>query len=128
VDYRGALQGAGATSIWIGDVLIRGQAEGIHTYETNKNLLLSEGCRAESVPNLEIETGNIQGAGHSASTGRFDPEQLFYLQSRGLSEAEARRMVVRGFFATILSRIGIQDVEETLMRRIDEELEFDKVT
>ncbi|MCL1907105.1 MAG: Fe-S cluster assembly protein SufD [Propionibacteriaceae bacterium] len=126
VDYRGALNGTGATSIWVGDVLIRSHGEGINTYETNKILLLSEGCRAEAVPNLEIETGEILGAGHSASTGRFDPEQLFYLRSRGISESEARRMVVRGFFASILSAINIDDVEESLLRRIDEELGFDK--
>jgi Fe-S cluster assembly protein SufD len=126
VDYRGALQGQGATSIWVGDVLIRPEAEGIETYESNKNLVLTDGCRAEAVPNLEIETGEILGAGHSASTGRFDDEQLFYLRSRGISEDEARRMVVRGFFAAILARIGIPDVEETLMARIDTELSSDK--
>ena len=126
VDYRGALQGEKATSIWVGDVLIRPEAVGIETYESNKNLVLTDGCRAEAVPNLEIETGEILGAGHSASTGRFDDEQLFYLRSRGISESEARRMVVRGFFATILARIGIPDVEEMLLARIDSELAFDK--
>ncbi|MEW3852032.1 SufD family Fe-S cluster assembly protein, partial [Pseudomonas aeruginosa] len=82
--------------MWIGDVLIRPVAEDIDTYESNKNLVLTEGCRADAVPNLEIQTGNIRGAGHSASTGRFDAEQLFYLQSRGVEEAEARRLVVHG--------------------------------
>lgn len=122
VDYRGALQGERATSIWVGDVLIRPAALGIDTYESNKNLVLTDGCRAEAVPNLEIETGEILGAGHSASTGRFDDEQLFYLRSRGIPEEEARLLVVRGFFAAILTRIGIADVEERLMARIDAEL------
>jgi Fe-S cluster assembly protein SufD len=122
-DYRGALQGEGARSVWVGDVLIRPEAEGIETYESNKNLLLTEGCRANAVPNLEIETGEIVGAGHSASTGRFDDEQLFYLKSRGIDEAEARRLVVRGFFAAIIDRIAIPDVTETLMAVIDRELE-----
>ncbi|MDR2973989.1 MAG: Fe-S cluster assembly protein SufD [Propionibacteriaceae bacterium] len=126
VDYRGALQGEGAESVWVGDVLIRPTAIGIETYEANKNLVLTDGCRVHAVPNLEIETGEIVGAGHSASTGRFDDEQLFYLESRGIDETEARRLVVRGFFATILARIGIEDVEETLMRRLDAELAFDK--
>jgi len=123
VDYRGALQGEKARSVWVGDVLIRPAAIGIQTYESNKNLVLTDGCRADAVPNLEIETGDIVGAGHSASTGRFDEEQLFYLMSRGIDEAEARRLVVRGFFAAILARIGIPDVETALMARIDRELD-----
>ena len=109
VDYRGALQGKGAHAVWIGDVLIRKVAEGIETYESNKNLVLTDGCRADSVPNLEIETGEIAGAGHASTTGRFDDEQLFYLRSRGIDEAEARRLVVHGFFADIIRRIGIPD-------------------
>ncbi len=123
VDYRGALQGEGARSVWIGDVLIRQNADDIVTYEANKNLVLSDGCRADSVPNLEIETGEIQGAGHSSTTGRFDDEQLFYLRSRGLSEEEARRLVVRGFFASIITKIGVPDVEEYLLATVERELE-----
>ncbi len=122
VDYRGALQGEGARSVWIGDVLIRKIAEGISTYESNKNLVLTDGCRADSVPNLEIETGNIAGAGHSSTTGRFDDEQLFYLRTRGISEAEARRLVVRGFFASIIRRIGVPEVEEHMMAAVEREL------
>lgn len=122
VDYRGALQGEGAHSVWVGDVLIRHVAEGISTYESNKNLVLTDGCRADSVPNLEIETGEIEGAGHSSSTGRFDDEQLFYLMSRGISEAEARRLVVHGFFADIIRRIGVPEVEERMLAAVEKEL------
>jgi Fe-S cluster assembly protein SufD len=122
VDYRGALQGAGAHSVWVGDVLIRKIAEGIETYESNKNLILTDGCRADSVPNLEIETGEIAGAGHASTTGRFDDEQLFYLRSRGISEAEARRLVVHGFFADIIRRIGVPDVERHLLDTLEAEL------
>lgn len=121
-DYRGALQGDKARSVWVGDVLIRPAAQGIQTYESNKNLILTDGCRADAVPNLEIETGQIVRAGHSASTGRFDEEQLFYLESRGIDPAEARRLVVRGFFAAILARIGLPDVEAALLARVDAEL------
>ena len=85
--YKGALQGEGAHTVWIGNVLIRKVAEGIETYEENRNLVLTDGCRADSVPNLEIETGEIEGAGHASATARFDDEQLFYLQARGISEA-----------------------------------------
>jgi len=122
VDYRGALQGDGAHSVWIGDVLIRKVAEGIETYESNKNLVLTDGCRADSVPNLEIETGDISGAGHASTTGRFDDEQLFYLRSRGIDEAEARRLVVHGFFADIIRRIGVAGVEERLLEAVEAEL------
>ena len=124
VDYRGALQGQGAHSVWIGDVLIRKEAEGIDTYESNKNLVLTDGCQADSVPNLEIETGEIAGAGHASTTGRFDDEQLFYLRSRGITEAEARRLVVHGFFLDIIRRIGVPQVEDRLMEQVERELEL----
>jgi Fe-S cluster assembly protein SufD len=123
VDYRGALQGKGAHSVWIGDVLIRKVAEGIETYESNKNLVLTDGCRADSVPNLEIETGEIAGAGHASTTGRFDDEQLFYLRSRGIPEDEARRLVVHGFFNELVRRIGVKELEEKLVATVEAELE-----
>ncbi|WP_342371963.1 Fe-S cluster assembly protein SufD [Propioniciclava soli] len=122
VDYRGALQGDDAHSVWVGDVLIRKVAEGIETYETNRNLVLTEGARADSVPNLEIETGEIAGAGHSSTTGRFDDEHLFYLTSRGIDPVEARRLVVMGFFVDIIRRIGVTDVEERLVAEVEREL------
>ena len=122
VNYKGALSGDGARTVWIGDVFIRANADGTDTYELNRNLLLSDGARADSVPNLEIETGEIVGAGHASTTGRFDDEQLFYLQSRGIPEADAKRLVIRGFFLEILSKIGIEAVEERIMNRIDGEL------
>ena len=122
VDYRGALQGQGAHTVWIGDVLIRKIAEGISTYESNKNLVLTDGCRADSVPNLEIETGEIEGAGHASTTGRFDDEQLFYLRSRGIDEAEARRLVVHGFFADIIRKVGVPEIEKRLLEAVEAEL------
>ncbi len=123
VTYKGALQGAKAHTVWVGDVLIRAAAEGTDTYELNRNLLLTDGARADSVPNLEIETGQIQGAGHASASGRFDDEQLFYLQSRGLSELEARRLVVRGFLMEVVQQIGIPELEERLAASIEDELE-----
>jgi Fe-S cluster assembly protein SufD len=123
VDYKGALQGKGAHSVWIGDVLIRKVAEGIETYESNRNLVLTDGCQADSVPNLEIETGEILGAGHASTTGRFDDQQLFYLQSRGIDEDEARRLVVHGFFADIIKKIGVPQIEERLLATVEAELE-----
>lgn len=122
VEYKGALQGADAHTVWVGDVLIRASAEGTDTYELNRNLLLTDGARADSVPNLEIETGEIAGAGHASATGRFDDEQLFYLMARGIPEEEARRLVVRGFFASVVGRIGVPGVQDRLMAAIDAEL------
>ena len=123
VNFKGALAGRDAHTVWIGDVLIRAVAEGTDTYELNRNLLLSDGARADSVPNLEIETGEIVGAGHASTTGRFDDEQLFYLMSRGITLENARRLVVRGFFNEIITEIGIETIQERLMNRIDSELE-----
>jgi Fe-S cluster assembly protein SufD len=122
VNYKGALAGDKAHTVWIGDVYIRANAEGTDTYELNRNLLLSDGARADSVPNLEIETGEIVGAGHASTTGRFDDEQLFYLSSRGIPAEIARRLVVRGFFAEIVGKIKNEEIENRLMDRIDAEL------
>jgi Fe-S cluster assembly protein SufD len=123
VVYKGALQGEGAHAVWIGDVLIEAKAEGTDTYEMNRNLVLTDGARVDSVPNLEIETGEIVGAGHASATGRFDDEQLFYLMARGIPADEARRLVVRGFFAELVQQIGVDDIQERLLVKIDEELE-----
>lgn len=122
VTYKGALQGEKAHTVWVGDVLIRKAAEGTDTYELNRNLLLTDGARADSVPNLEIETGEIEGAGHASASGRFDDEQLFYLQARGINELEARRLVVRGFLNEVVQQIGVEDIEVRLNNAIEAEL------
>jgi Fe-S cluster assembly protein SufD len=123
VAYRGALQGAGAHTVWVGDVLIRAEATGTDTYEINRNLVLSDGARADSVPNLEIETGEVVGAGHASTTGRFDDEQLFYLMSRGIPAEEARKLVVRGFFRELLGKIPVEVLRERLGAAIEARLE-----
>ena len=122
VVYKGALQGEQAHTVWIGDVRIRPAATGTSTYELNRNLVLTDGARADSVPNLEIETGEIVGAGHASATGRFDDEQLFYLCSRGIDSETARRLVVRGFFADVVQHIGIPALQDELMASIDARL------
>ncbi|HEY0259204.1 MAG TPA: Fe-S cluster assembly protein SufD [Lacisediminihabitans sp.] len=122
VSYKGALQGIGAHTVWVGDVLIRPTASGTDSYEQNRNLLLTDGARADSVPNLEIETGDIAGAGHASASGRFDDEQLFYLQARGIAEEDARRLVVRGFLAEIIQKIGSPELETRLHDKIEAEL------
>ena len=122
VTYKGALQGDTARTVWVGDALIRAAAEGTDTYELNRNLILTDGARADSVPNLEIETGEIVGAGHASATGRFDDLQLFYLQSRGIPEDEAKRLVVRGFFADIVREIPLTDLRDEVTAAIEAEL------
>ena len=122
--YKNALLGQSARAVWIGDVRIRPEATGTSTYEMNRNLLLSDGARADSVPNLEIETGEIAGAGHASATGRFDDLQLFYLQSRGIEAEEAQRLVVRGFFADVIDRIGLPDLQHRIMTAIEARLGF----
>jgi Fe-S cluster assembly protein SufD len=124
VVYKGALQGEDAHTVWIGDVRIRPAATGTDTYELNRNLVLTDGARADSVPNLEIETGEIAGAGHASATGRFDDEQLFYLQARGIPEDQARRLVVRGFFGELIAKIAVPAVRERLTDAIEHELEI----
>ncbi|WP_396929598.1 Fe-S cluster assembly protein SufD [Mycolicibacterium sp.] len=126
--YKGALQGdpdskkPDAHTVWVGDVLIRAEATGTDTFEVNRNLVLTDGARADSVPNLEIETGEIVGAGHASATGRFDDEQLFYLRARGIPEDQARRLVVRGFFNEIIAKIAVPEVRERLTDAIEREL------
>ena len=120
--YKGALQGRNAHAVWVGDVLIRKEAEGTDTYEANRNLLLTDGARADSVPNLEIETGLIEGAGHASATGRLDDEHLFYLMARGIPEDVARRLVVRGFLHEIIQQIKVPALEERLTDAVEREL------
>ncbi|MGO8963075.1 MAG: Fe-S cluster assembly protein SufD [Mycobacterium sp.] len=126
--YKGALQGdpdsnrPDAHTVWVGDVLIRAAATGTNTFEVNRNLVLTDGARADSVPNLEIETGEIVGAGHASATGRFDDEQLFYLRARGIPEDQARRLVVRGFFNEIIAKIAVPEIRERVTTAIEHEL------
>jgi Fe-S cluster assembly protein SufD len=122
VGYRGALQGASTKTVWVGDVLIRAEATGTDTYEINRNLILTDGAIAHSVPNLEIETGEIVGAGHASATGRFDDEQLFYLMARGIPEREARKLVVRGFFVELINKIPVEELRTRLGDAIEARL------
>ena len=122
VAYKHALSGVGARTVWIGDVLIRPEATGTDTYEYNRNLVLTDGAHADSVPNLEILTGEVVGAGHASTSGRLDDEHIFYLQARGIPFDEARRLVIRGFFGELIARIGVPELEERITTAIEEEL------
>ncbi len=122
VSYKGALQGDGARAVWIGDVLIRTQATGTDSYESNRNLVLTDGTRIDSVPNLEILTGEVTRAGHASTSGRLEAEHLFYLMTRGVPEAEARRLVIRGFFGELIGQIDVPELRDRIMRAIEAEL------
>jgi Fe-S cluster assembly protein SufD len=122
VTYKSALSGDDAHTVWIGDVLIRPEATGTDTYEYNRNLVLTDGARADSVPNLEILTGEVVGAGHASANGRLDDEHLFYLMARGIPLAEARRLVIRGFFGELIAKIGVPEVADRVAERIEVEL------
>jgi Fe-S cluster assembly protein SufD len=122
VTYKGALQGDDARTVWIGDVIIRAEATGTDTYELNRNLVLTDGARADSVPNLEILTGEVAGAGHASASGRLDDEHIFYLQSRGLPYDEARRLAVQGFFAELVARITVPEIRDRVLTAVEAEL------
>jgi len=122
VDYKGALQGDLAHTVWIGDVLIRPEATGTDTYERNRNLLLTDGARADSVPNLEILTGEVIGAGHASTSGRLEDQHLFYLMTRGIPEDEARRLVIRGFFGELIAKIAVPELRDRITAAIEAEL------
>jgi Fe-S cluster assembly protein SufD len=123
VTYKGALQGADAHAVWIGDVLIRPEAMGTDTYEYNRNLVLTDGTRVDSVPNLEILTGEIVGAGHASASGRLEDHHLFYLMTRGIPFAEARRLVIRGFFGQLIDTIEVPELRDRIASAIEAELE-----
>jgi Fe-S cluster assembly protein SufD len=122
VEYKGALQGDSAHSVWIGDVLIQPAAVGTDTYERNRNLLLTEGARADSVPNLEILTGEVVGAGHASTSGRLEDEHLFYLMARGIPLDEARRLVIRGYFGELVGRIEVPELRARITAAVEHEL------
>jgi Fe-S cluster assembly protein SufD len=122
VSYKGALQGQDAHAVWIGDVLIRPEAVGTDTYEYNRNLVLSDGTRVDSVPNLEILTGEITGAGHASASGRLEDHHLFYLMARGIPFEEARRLVIRGFFGQMIATIEVPELRDRISEAIEKEL------
>lgn len=122
VSYKGALRGQDAHAVWIGDVAIRAEATGTDTYEYNRNLVLSDGTRVDSVPNLEILTGEVVGAGHASASGRLEDQHLFYLMARGIPLDEARKLVIQGFFGQLIDQIEVPGVRERVSAAIEREL------
>src|SRR5690606_24474814 len=124
VDYKGALSGEDAHAVWIGDVIIGEGTKGTDSYENNRNLVLTDGTRVDSVPNLEIFSGEVEGAGHASTSGRLDDIHLFYLQSRGIPADEARRRVSRGLGAEIINRIEVPELRQRITDEVEEKLAF----
>jgi Fe-S cluster assembly protein SufD len=122
VSYKGALQGSEAHAVWIGDVIIRPEATGTDTYEYNRNLVLTDGTRVDSVPNLEILTGEVTGAGHASASGRLEDHHLFYLMARGIPLEEARKLVIRGFFGELIGRIEVPELRDRITAAVEAEL------
>jgi Fe-S cluster assembly protein SufD len=122
VSYKGALQGEDAHAVWIGDVIIRADATGTDTYEYNRNLVLTDGTRVDSVPNLEILTGEVVGAGHASASGRLEDHHLFYLMARGIPFEEARRLVIKGFFGQLIAQIEVPELRDRVTDAIEAEL------
>ncbi|HEX2505598.1 MAG TPA: Fe-S cluster assembly protein SufD [Gaiellaceae bacterium] len=110
--FKGALRDR-ATSVWRGMIRVEPDAQKTNAYQENRNLLLSPQAHADSIPGLEIMANDVRCT-HGATVGQVDREQLFYLMARGLSRAEAERLIVRGFFSDILDRIELKPVRETL--------------
>jgi Fe-S cluster assembly protein SufD len=104
-------------------VIIRPEATGTDTYEYNRNLVLTDGTRVDSVPNLEILTGEVAGAGHASASGRLEDHHLFYLMARGIPYDEARRLVIRGFFGQLIAQIEVPEVRDRITGAIEAELE-----
>ena len=118
--YKSALSGQ-SESIYTGLIRIAKQAQKSNAYQANRNLLLSQGAKADSIPMLEIEADDVRCT-HGVAVGPVDEEQQFYLMSRGLKAAEAEQLIVEGFFEQILKRIPVGDLREQLAEEIQNRL------
>jgi Fe-S cluster assembly protein SufD len=110
--FKGALRET-ARAVWRGMIRVEPDAQKTNAYQENRNLLLSPDAHADSIPGLEIMANDVRCT-HGATLGRIDAVQLFYLMSRGLSRAEAERLIVRGFFQDVLDRIDLEPVRDAL--------------
>lgn len=119
--YKGALKGH-SRAVYSGWVHVRKDAQKTNAFQTNRNIVLSEDAKADSIPNLEIEANDVR-CGHAASVGPVDEDVRFYMQSRGIPAEEAERLIVTGFFQEVLDRVTLTEVRQSLERAIESELE-----
>jgi len=115
--FKGALRDT-ATAVWRGMIRVEKEAQRTNAYQENRNLLLAPTAHADSIPGLEILANDVRCT-HGATLGQVDREQLFYLMARGLSRAEAERLIVRGFFQDVLDRIELEPVREALAAALE---------
>ena len=118
--YKGAVKDRGF-SMYQGQIIARPGAIRVDAYQKNNNLVLNDGARADSMPGLQIDADDLK-CSHGATIGALDPDQLFYLRSRGLDERTARALLIRGFFEDVASRILHERVRERLQQRIEEKM------
>jgi Fe-S cluster assembly protein SufD len=118
--FKGALKGQ-SRSVWQGMIYVAKGAEKTDGYQANRNIVLEEGARADSIPGLEILADDVRCT-HGATVGRLEEEPLFYLKSRGIPQAEAERLVVEGFFDPIMQRIPYEGVRERFQQAIIEKM------
>jgi Fe-S cluster assembly protein SufD len=124
--FKGAVQDH-SRSVYTGLIKIREHARGTEAFQTNRNLTLSEGAWAESVPNLEIETNEVK-CSHASTVGPIDEDQRFYLESRGIEPSVAERLVVLGFFDEVLSQLPAGDLATELRQRVAAKLNIEEMS
>lgn len=118
--YKGALKDH-SRSVWQGMIYVAPGAIGTDGYQANRNLILSKGARADSIPGLEILADDVRCT-HGATVGKLDEDMLFYLVSRGIPRAEAEELIVAGFFAPIMERIPFEGVRERFSQAIQDKI------
>jgi Fe-S cluster assembly protein SufD len=120
--FKGAVQDS-AASVYTGLIKVRKHANGTVAFQTNRNLTLSEGAWAESVPNLDIETNDVK-CSHASTVGPIDEEQRFYLESRGVRPEVAERLVVLGFFEEVIAQLPAGRIADDLRARVSAKLDL----
>jgi Fe-S cluster assembly protein SufD len=118
--YKGAVKDA-ARAVFAGLIKVDPGAQKTNAFQANRNLILSEGARSDSIPKLEIMANDLRCT-HGSATSRLNEEHIFYLMSRGLTRKQAMFMIVEGFFADIFDRIPIERVRSYLQARIAEKM------
>jgi Fe-S cluster assembly protein SufD len=118
--FKGAVRDE-AKSVYSGLIRVRKEAAGTNAFQTNRNLVLSEGAHVESVPNLEIEANDVR-CSHASAVGPIDEEQRFYLESRGIAPAVAERLIVLGFFGEVLDRLPVPALARPLRAAVTAKL------
>ncbi len=119
--FRGVLQGR-STAVWKGNIIVDPGAQKTDAFQESRNLLISKRAHADAIPGLEIQANDVRCT-HAAAVAQVDAEQLFYLRSHGLPEAEAKRLVIEGFLAALVERFEQGPVRELLADALDRRLE-----